>query len=208
MIPKQRRPVTDDDGQPYPPETLTAAIAGDREAFGVIWAAHRDDVLRAASHRLRGPGAHQLVLDITSETCLRAMEHIGTLTELRGGGVPAWLCTIARNLIMDHFKSSRHRREFAGGELLEAGGPWETVAVAASPEDDVLAQMTNTALRQAVERLNDAQRQCVTLRFLAGLSAAETAEAMGKLEGAVKTMQFRAVRTLARDQALMKAITA
>ena len=67
-----------------------------------------------------------------------------------------------------------------------------------SPEDSVLESLSNSALLDAVRRLKPQQQECVTLRFLQGMSVAETARVMGKNEGAIKTLQYRAVRTLAR----------
>ncbi|MFE0739276.1 RNA polymerase sigma factor [Streptomyces sp. NPDC058855] len=90
------------------------------------------------------------------------------------------------------FKSSRFRLEVTTGEMLDAN------EVERSPEDSVLESLSNAALLEAVRRLNPQQQECVTLRFLQGLSVAETARVMGKNEGAIKTLQYRAVRTLAR----------
>ncbi|MER5346887.1 sigma factor-like helix-turn-helix DNA-binding protein, partial [Streptomyces mirabilis] len=67
-----------------------------------------------------------------------------------------------------------------------------------SPEDSVLESLSNAALLDAVRRLNPQQQECATLRFLQGLSVAETARVMGKNEGAVRALQYRAVRGLAR----------
>jgi RNA polymerase sigma-70 factor (ECF subfamily) len=100
--------------------------------------------------------------------------------------------TIARNLVADHFKSSRFRLEITTGEMLDAN------EVEASPEDRVLESLSSAALLSAVKKLNSQQQECVTLRFLQGLSVAETAQIMGKNEGAIKTLQYRAIRTLYR----------
>jgi RNA polymerase sigma-70 factor (ECF subfamily) len=56
----------------------------------------------------------------------------------------------------------------------------------------------NAALLEGVKRLNARQQECIVLRFLQGLSVAETARIMGKNEGAIKTLQYRAVRALAQ----------
>ena len=57
---------------------------------------------------------------------------------------------------------------------------------------------TNEELLRCVAKLNADQQECIQLRFLQGLSVAETALAMGKNEGAIKALQYRAVRTLGR----------
>jgi RNA polymerase sigma-70 factor (ECF subfamily) len=67
-----------------------------------------------------------------------------------------------------------------------------------SPELAVVDHITNVALLGAVRQLNPEQQECIVLRFLQGFSVAETAQAMGKNEGAIKALQYRAVRALHR----------
>ena len=66
------------------------------------------------------------------------------------------------------------------------------------PEGAVLASLTNEALLEALSELPDEQRECLVMRFLQGLSIAETAEALERSAGAVKQLQLRGVRNLAR----------
>jgi RNA polymerase sigma-70 factor (ECF subfamily) len=164
------------------------AQRGDGEAFGQLYDAYVDTVFRYIYYRV---SSRALAEDLTSETFLRALRRISTFT-WQGRDFGAWLVTIARNLVADHFKSSRHRFEVTTGEMLDSD---ETDA---SPEDKVVAVLSNQALIAAVGQLNPQQNECVTLRFLQGLSVAETARVMGKNEGAIKTLQYRAVRALAR----------
>ena len=164
------------------------AQEGSADAFGELYNIYSDTVFRYIYYRV---STKSLAEDLTSETFLRALRRITTFS-WQGRDFGAWLVTIARNLVADHFKSSRHRMEVPTGEMLDSN------EVEASPEDSVLEHLSNEALLGAVHRLNDQQRECVTLRFLQGLSVAETADIMGKNEGAIKTLQYRAVRTLAR----------
>jgi RNA polymerase sigma-70 factor (ECF subfamily) len=164
------------------------AQEGDGEAFGKLYDAYLDTVYRYIYYRV----AHRaLAEDLTSETFLRALRRISTFT-WQGRDFGAWLVTIARNLVADHYKSSRHRLEVPTGEMLDSD------QTEPSPEDSVLAYLSNRALLDAVKQLNAQQQECVTLRFLHGLSVAETAQIMGKNDGAIKTLQYRAIRTLAR----------
>jgi RNA polymerase sigma-70 factor (ECF subfamily) len=161
---------------------------GDGEAFGQLYDAYSDTVYRYIYYRVSNK---PLAEDLTSETFLRALRRISTFT-WQGRDFGAWLVTIARNLVADHFKSSRYRLEVPTGEMLDSD------QTEASPEDSVLAYLSNKALLDAVCQLNSQQQECVTLRFLHGLSVAETAKIMGKNDGAIKTLQYRAIRTLAR----------
>ncbi len=182
-----RRPAADSDSARMM-ELVERAQSGEAEAFGRLYDQYSDTVYRYIYYRVGGKATAE---DLTSETFLRALRRIGTFT-WQGRDFGAWLVTIARNLVADHFKSSRFRLEVTTGELLDAN------EVERSPEDSVLESLSNAALLDAVHRLNPQQQECVTLRFLQGLSVAETARVMGKNEGAIKTLQYRAVRTLAR----------
>ena len=66
------------------------------------------------------------------------------------------------------------------------------------PENAVLAGLTNEVLLEALTELPDEQQDCLIMRFLQGLSIAETAEVLGRSEGAVKQLQLRGVRNLAK----------
>ncbi|MDH6576775.1 ECF subfamily RNA polymerase sigma factor, BldN family [Kitasatospora sp. MAP5-34] len=169
-------------------ELVEKAQNGESEAFGRLYDHYSDTVYRYIYYRV---GSRATAEDLTSETFLRALRRIGTFT-WQGRDFGAWLVTIARNLVADHFKSSRFRLEVTTGEMLDSN------ECERSPEDSVLESLSNAALLDAVRRLNPQQQECVTLRFLQGLSVAETARIMGKNEGAIKTLQYRAVRTLAR----------
>ncbi|MCF4139709.1 sigma-70 family RNA polymerase sigma factor [Streptomyces sp. Tue 6430] len=185
--PTARRPAADSDSARMM-DLVERAQAGEADAFGRLYDQYSDTVYRYIYYRV---GSKATAEDLTSETFLRALRRIGTFT-WQGRDFGAWLVTIARNLVADHFKSSRFRLEVTTGEMLDAN------EVARSPEDSVLESLSNAALLDAVRRLNPQQQECVTLRFLQGLSVAETARVMGKNEGAIKTLQYRAVRTLAR----------
>ncbi|EWC63419.1 putative RNA polymerase sigma factor [Actinokineospora spheciospongiae] len=169
-------------------ELVHAAQAGDTVAFGKLYDRYVDVVFRYVLFRV---GDRELAEDVTSETFLRALRRI-TSVSYQGRDVGAWFVTIARNLVLDHVKSSRYRLEvttpeFRDSERDEAG-----------PEQQVMSRVTRDALLQCVDQLGDDQRECIVLRFLQGLSVAETAEIMNRNEGAVKALQHRAVRRLAQ----------
>jgi RNA polymerase sigma-70 factor (TIGR02952 family) len=178
----------DDDGSGGEVWTLVrAAQGGDPEAFGRIYDRYVDLVFRYAYHRL---GDRALAEDLTSETFVRALRRLDSLT-YQGRDMGAWLVTITRNLILDHLKSSRHRMEVVTDDLRQADRATD------GPEDAVLDKLTSATLLRCVRQLGAEQQECVVLRFLHGLSVAETAAIMGKNEGAIKALQHRAIRRLA-----------
>jgi RNA polymerase sigma-70 factor, ECF subfamily len=168
-------------------QLVTAAQTGDGAAFGRLYDRYVETVHRYIYLRVHD---RQLAEDFTSETFLRALRRIGGIT-YQGRDIGAWFITIARNIVLDHVKSARNRLEVTTGEVLEG----DTSAI--SPETAVLDAMTAKHLMAAVKQLSAEQRDCITLRFINGLSVSETATAMGKNDGAIKALQHRAVRKLA-----------
>lgn len=165
------------------------AKTGDAEAFGALYDRYLDLVYRYIYFRV---GSHPLAEDLTSETFLRALRRITDFT-WQGRDFGAWLVTIARNLITDHFKSARYRLEVSTAEVLDT--PLDGPHI---PENAVVTNMINEQVLSAVRNLGPEQQECVVLRFLHGMSLAETALIMGKKSGAIKALQFRAIRALAR----------
>jgi RNA polymerase sigma-70 factor (ECF subfamily) len=161
-------------------------------AFGLLYAHYRDIVFRFIYFRV---GHRHHAEDLTSETFLRAYPRIRSFA-WRGRDIGAWFTTIARNLIADHFKSARYRLEVTTGDVLDADR--EDHGPGSQPELAVLDHLTNVSLATAIKDLNPEQQECIVLRFFRGLSVAETATAMGKNEGAIKALQYRAIRALAR----------
>ena len=166
---------------------VEAAQAGDTEAFGQLYDRYVDVVHRYAYARL---GDRTLAEDVTSETFLRALRRIGSVS-YRGRDVGAWFVTIARNLVLDHLKSGRNRYEVVSGDPLDTDRSTE------GPEPAVLRRLSAEELLRCVRQLPPDQQECVVLRFLQGLSVAETATVMRRNAGAVKALQHRALRRLA-----------
>ena len=167
------------------------AQTGDAAAFGELYDRYLDLVYRYIYYRV---GSTHVAEDLTSETFLRALRRIGSFT-WQGRDVGAWFVTIARNLIADHYKSSRYRLELSSDDVTAVS---ESRHTAESPENAVLEGMQNKVLLLAVKQLGPEQQECIVLRFLQGLSVAETAQAMGKNDGAIKALQYRAIRSLGR----------
>ena len=163
------------------------AQEGDAEAFGELYDHYVTLVHRYAYHRV---GDRATAEDVTSETFVRALRRIDSLS-FQGRDVGAWLVTIARNIIRDQVKSSRYRLEVTTADMRDADRATD------GPEDAVVAHLSNVELLECVQQLGSEQQECIVLRFLHGLSVSETAEIMGKKDGAIKALQHRAVRRLA-----------
>ena len=164
------------------------ARGGDCDAFGMLYDHYHVAVYRFVYYRV---GSVALAEDLTSETFFRALRGMPSF-RWQGKDFGAWLMTIARNLTMDHFKAGRTRLEFATEDMSPHDGATE------GPETSVLASLTNTALLEALKELPHEQQECLIMRFLQGLSIAETAQVLGRSDGAVKQLQLRGVRNLAK----------
>ncbi|WP_199441626.1 sigma-70 family RNA polymerase sigma factor [Umezawaea beigongshangensis] len=178
--PADDRPVAE------PWDLVRAAQEGDSDAFGELYDRYVDVVFRFVLFRVND---RSLAEDVTSETFLRALRGIGSIS-YQGRDVGAWFVTIARNIVFDHVKSSRYRLEVTTPELAD------NREVTDGPEQEVMTEATNAELMRCIQQLGDDQRECIVFRFLQGLSVAETAALMGRNEGAVKALQHRAVRRL------------
>ena len=159
---------------------------GDSEAFGQLYDHYSPGIYRFVYYRVSSP---QLAEDLTSETFMRGLRAIQRFS-WQGKDFGAWLTTIARNLIADHFKSSRSRLEIVSETVPES-------RTATGAEDEVMSLLSNEMLFEAVNALPREQRDTVLMRFIQGLSIAQTAAVLGRSEGAVKQLQLRAVRGLA-----------
>src|SRR6478735_4895374 len=164
------------------------ARGGDTEAFGMLYDHYQPSVHRFLYYRTRST---TLAEDLTSETFFRALRSM-TGFRWQGKDFGAWLMTIARNLATDHFKAGRTRLEASTEDMSTLDSTTE------GPEGAVLTSLTNEALLAALTELPTEQRECLVMRFLQGLSIAETAEILGRSAGAVKQLQLRGVRNLAK----------
>ena len=169
-------------------ELVAAAQQGDQAAFGQLYDRYVDVVFRFVLFLV---GDRPLAEDLTSETFLRALRRISSVS-YQGRDVGAWFVTIARNLVLDHVKSSRYRLEMTTADILDSS------ADDRGPEHEVVEEATATELMRCVAQLGRDQQECIMLRFMQGLSVSETAAVMGRNEGAVKALQHRAVRRLAQ----------
>jgi len=164
------------------------ARSGDSEAFGQLYDHYQPSVYRFLYYRV---GSVALAEDLTSETFFRALRSMSSF-RWQGKDFGAWLMTIARNLTTDHFKSSRTRLESTTEDMTPHDSATD------GPETAVLASLTNEALLGALKQLPAEQQECLVMRFLQGLSISETAQILGRSDGAVKQLQLRGVRNLAK----------
>lgn len=164
------------------------ARSGDKQAFGQLYDHYHGSVYRFLFYRTRSA---TLAEDLTADTFVRALRNMGNF-RWQGKDFGAWLMTIARNLCHDHFKASRTRLESATEDM----GIHDDATD--GPEPEVLDGLEHEIVLRALKELPDEQRDCIIMRFLQGLSIAETATVLGRSDGAIKQLQLRGIRNLAK----------
>jgi RNA polymerase sigma-70 factor, ECF subfamily len=177
-------------GDPSVVEQVRLAREGSAQAFGLLYDRYVDQIFAYVYHRV---GHRQTAEDLVGDVFLRALRRIHTF-RWQGVDFGAWLMTIARNRVHDHFKSARFRLEATVEEVFES--PSESGAD--DPEAALLAGEVVRHVHAALRRLKDEQAEVLYLRFIQHLSVAETAAVMGRKEGAIKALQYRALKSLAR----------
>jgi len=151
------------------------------EAFGELYDIYFD---RIYAYIYRKTGDRQAAEDLTSDTFMKALSHIGNY-RYTGQPFAAWLYRIASNLVTDYYRSRRPTSPLDESTPLQAGG--------ISPEEAALRLDDQQAVARAIQTLSPDQQDVILLRFSAGLKLKEIAQVIGKTEGAVKALMFRAL---------------
>jgi RNA polymerase sigma-70 factor, ECF subfamily len=166
---------------------VTEAQQGDAWAFGMIFDHYHEAIYRFIASRVNRPSDAE---DLTQHVFVKALE---ALPRYESRGIPfgGWLFRLARNAVIDHVRT-RH-------DHAELDSIIEWTHGDAGPDEIAVVRQELDAVGAALAGLTDEQREAITLRFFAGLSAREAAEAMGKQEGTVRGLQFRAIAALRRQ---------
>jgi RNA polymerase sigma-70 factor (ECF subfamily) len=165
--------------------TIERARAGDQQALAAVYDWYLPRVYRYVLSRLGNVAEAE---DLTEDIFLRML---GAIADYKRTGVPfsAWLFRIARNHLVSYYRKNGNRKDH--------GTLQETMADSRpDPASIVETQLMLGEVAQAVQRLPDAQRDVIALRFAVGLSIAETAQVLGKRQGNVKALQHKAVTRL------------
>jgi len=166
---------------------VTEARNGDSWAFGMIFDHYHDSIYRFIASRVQRPSDAE---DLTQLVFVKALE---ALPRYESRGVPfgGWLFRLARNAVIDHVRT-RHEHAELDALIESANGD-------AGPDEIAVVRQELDAVGAALAGLTDEQKEAISLRFFAGLSAREAAEAMGKQEGTVRGLQFRAIASMRRQ---------
>lgn len=167
-------------------EIVARAIAGEVEAFGALYDRYVDPMYRFIRFQV---SYEEDAEDLTETVFLKAFESLpGFRTGKRMTNFRAWIYRIARNLVIDHYRTRKPSLpldlEFASGEVAE------------QPEELIQFREESERISRAVSRLDEPFRPVIVMRFVSGLNYTETADALGLTENYVRVIQFRALKQL------------
>jgi RNA polymerase sigma-70 factor (ECF subfamily) len=162
------------------------AKEGDEAAFAEIYNRHYQDVYTYLYYRVNDAEAAQ---DLAAEVFVRLVERIDSFT-YRGRPILAWLYTVARNLLIDHQRQQSKARAMPLDEQL--------VADSMGPAEAADRQLTRDCLIRSLQHLTEEQQRVILHKMIEGRSNAEVADLMDKTEGAIKSLQHRALGSLRR----------
>jgi RNA polymerase sigma-70 factor (ECF subfamily) len=156
------------------------AARGDRKAFEQLCDLTWRQLYQFVYHKVQN---REEAEDVTQEAYSRTLRSLPT--GYSAGKFMAYLQTAALNVIRDQWRRSqtRDRKATLLQPTLTEPDPTDSIA-----DRELVAR--------ALERLPEDYRTVITLRILTGLSTAETAERMGRTEGSVRTLQYRAIQAL------------
>jgi RNA polymerase sigma-70 factor, ECF subfamily len=164
------------------------AQQGDRSALEDLYLIHFD---RIYSYLHVSVGNRHDAEDLTTQTFLKMLEKIG---KFRWQSAPfsAWLFRIAHNLAMDHFRATKRWQP-------EETPPEPEPDESTSAEAGALESIGRRSMLELIEDLSPEQQQVLTLKFVFNFANAEAATILGKTEGAIKSLQHRALVSLQKQ---------
>jgi RNA polymerase sigma-70 factor, ECF subfamily len=166
------------------------AQRGDREALEELYLMYFD---RIYSYLQMSVGNRHDAEDLTNQTFVKMLESIERF-EWRKVPISAWLFRIAHNLAMDHFRANRRWQP-------EEEPPEPHGSEVRSAEEEALQSIGRQSMLELIEGLSTDQQQVLTLKFVFNFPNADVATILGKTEGAIKSLQHRALASLQRELA-------
>ena len=169
---------------------VAEAVAGSRDALREVVEIIRPIVVRYIRARLGTAERVGLSADdVAQEVCLAAIQALPRYQD-QGRPFLAFVYGIASHKVADaHRAAGRNRSE-------PTDSVPERLSLDAGPEQMAIQADSAARMKQLLAVLPEKQREILTLRIVVGLSAEETAEAVGSTPGAVRVAQHRALARL------------
>ncbi|RJP45637.1 sigma-70 family RNA polymerase sigma factor [Candidatus Parcubacteria bacterium] len=163
---------------------VLAAVKGRSSAFGLLYDHYQPKIYRFVLIKV---GRREEAEDLTHQVFLQALQNIRTYEPL-GFPFSSWLYRIARNQIIDHYRTRRVEVELEDAE--------EGLLVHSDASGSAERSLELERVRKAIAALKPEHQDIIVLRFVEDLPVKEVAMALEKSEGAVKVAQHRALKAL------------
>jgi RNA polymerase sigma-70 factor (ECF subfamily) len=170
---------------------LPRCQAADQAAIEAVYHLYGDRLYR---YLLARTGDPDTAADLSTELFVRMIQHISRFRPDQrrpAASFSGWLYRIAANLLTDHYRSRSRQPE-------PLPDPLPAPVRTADPQRIAEQHETTAQLAAALNELSEEQRLVIIAKFAEAMSNAEIAAWLGKSEGAVKSLQHRALRTLGR----------
>jgi len=171
-------------------EVAEGVRSGDPDAVGAVYVVLADRLLGYLTARVRDRSAAEDLLELTFVELLQKGRTI------RGGpaSIKVWLFRAAHFNALDHLRRVTRRAEEFSDDIASL----ERIDLSPGPEEIAESAETTRRVRAAMAHLSEEQRQVLLLRYVAGLTAPEAGAVLNKSDGAVRSLQHRGERSLAR----------
>jgi RNA polymerase sigma-70 factor, ECF subfamily len=167
-------------------DLVDRASKGSGEAFGQLYQMYVDRIYNYIYYKT---GHSVDAEDLTEQVFIKAWEAIRRF-RFEGKPFAAWLFKVARNVVIDHYRTRKNNSDLS--EVISA------IAKEGDPEAFAQRRATAQVLMTAIRRLTDEQQQVILLKFVDGMDNTEISATMGKKEGAIRALQYRALLALQR----------
>jgi RNA polymerase sigma-70 factor (ECF subfamily) len=170
-------------------EVLIKAVAGEKEAFGVLYERYVGRIYTYIYYRT---GNIHDAEDLTARVFYRAIEHIGRYRQ-RGVPFSAWLYRIAHNLVANWHRDRQRRQEVPIDDVVNLQAKIDP------PELTMINTMDLERLMRVIQSLSPERQELIILKFVQELSNAEIGRIMQRSEGAIKSLYHRTLLSLRDD---------
>ena len=163
------------------------AGSGEAEAFGVLYDRYVDAVYRYVFYRVRNEAEAE---DVTSDVFMRALRAIPKYEPRQA--FLAWLYRIARNAVIDRSRRQAARQQVSFEDALAHPNADQVV----NPDAGLLAGSDASVVRVAMQHLTPLQQEVLILRYVEGYDTKTISKLVGKRDGTIRGIEFRALSAL------------
>jgi RNA polymerase sigma-70 factor (ECF subfamily) len=174
---------------------LYRAHAGDRGAAGTLYENYYRDIYSYIFYRVNHPSTAE---DLSAEVFVRMIRHLPGFLD-QGKPFISWLYSLAKKVIKDYQDNAKElisARNITGGRSNGKASP-SNGRSHTSRDEHALG-----CFQQALQHLTEAHKEIIIHRFVEGRSVGDIADLLNQSEGAVRTLQLSALKSL--EEALVK----